>query len=274
MSVFPPVRLLTSTALGILLLLFLSSLQVPQTSASLSSPSGPRQNATFDTLHRMNRYVFQYTNEVRRKRAQSTLQYDSTLADVACTHSADMYRRDFFQHVNPDGERPHDRVGQLHRRLYGQVGENLYQQIDIRRGEQAIAREMIDQWMNSLPHRKNLLRPPFTHVGVCALRKADTLLATQVFAEVSAYLSSPLPQTVDAGRTLPISIAQTFPPDARAVRYDFWDATRDRIVAGPHVMHDSLRIPDTTGTVWSRFYVLETGRYRIQRGPQLTITSP
>jgi hypothetical protein len=91
---------------------------------------------------------------------------------------------------------------------------------------------------------------------------------------VSAYLSSPLPPTAVRRTRLPASVADTFPPDASPVRYDFWDADRDRIVAGPYVFTDSLRIPDTTGTVWSRFYILETGRYTIQRGPKITITSP
>jgi hypothetical protein len=128
--------------------------------------------------------------------------------------------------------------------------------------------------MGSLPHRKNILRPQFTHLGVCALHRNDTLRVTQVFAKVAAYLSAPLPQRVESNDRLSVSFSATFPPDATPVRYDFWDAARDRVVAGPFVLTDSLQIPDTLGTIWSRFYVLETGRYTIQRGPKITITSP
>jgi hypothetical protein len=128
--------------------------------------------------------------------------------------------------------------------------------------------------MGSLPHRRNLLRPRFNHLGVCVLHRNDTLRATQVFAEVAAFTTLPLPDRIERGTVLPVSFSETFPPDATPVQYDFWDAERNRIVSGPYVLTDSLRIPDTTGTVWSRFYVLETGRYSIQRGPKITITSP
>lgn len=243
-----------------------------RTTSAGAPPSQSR--AGFDTLRGVSRHIFRYTNETRRGRSLPALRRDSMLAAVACAHNGDMFRRDFFRHVNPDGEQPHDRVARLHRRLVGGVGENLYEQIRPQTPPKPLAQRIVKEWMGSPPHRKNIIRPHLTHLGVCVFHRNDSLRATQVFANVSAYLSSPLPRTAPRGTRLPASVGATFPPDATPVRYDFWDADRDRIVAGPYVFTDSLRIPDTTGTVWSRFYVLETGRYTIQHGPKITITSP
>ena len=283
MSSLGSARLVYGTMLGSLFLFLVPSLlslglpaslpASPETHTLLSSDA-LRAPASFDTLHTVSRHVFRHTNRIRRERSLSTLRYDSTLARVACAHNADMMRRDFFRHVNPDGENPHDRVSRIHRRLYGQIGENLFGQSPVRKEGKALATQMMEHWMNSPPHRKNIIRPQFTHLGVCVLQQTDTLRATQVFADVSVYLSSPLPRRVSAGDVISVSIGPTFPSDALPVRYDFWSTEGNRRISTPYVFTDALRFPDTTGTVWSRFYVLEMGRYSVQRGPEVMITSP
>jgi hypothetical protein len=130
---------------------------------------------------------------------------------------------------------------------------------------------MVDQWMDSPTHRENILTPPITHLGVCVLRRGSALRATQVFGKVVGYLDRPLPRTVSPATVLSVPFSQTFPPGTKIARYDFWDPRTERRIFGPRVFTDSLRIPDTTGTVRPRFHILGTGEYVIYRGPDLTI---
>lgn len=261
------------------------------TMASLLAPSLPvsplhdsgssvasAQRAALDTLRAVSQHVVRKTNEVRRERDLSPLQTDKTLAEIACAHNADMFRRAFFEHVNPDGESPHDRVAQMHRRLVGGVSENLYKQDRIRKGPAALGAQMVEKWMGSPPHRKNILFPSATHLGVCVTRKGSTLRGTQLFAKVVGYLAPPLPRTAAPGSTLAISFEQTFPSGTIIARYDFWDPRTERRIFGPTLFVDTLRLPDTTGTVHPRFHTVGTDEYVIYRGPDITIvdapTSP
>lgn len=241
---------------------------VPESPSSVDASWHP---GTFDTLQAVAQHVFHRTNEVRKQRDLSSLRPDSVLAQVACAQNADMFRRDFFRHVNPDGDSPQDRVSKRHRRLVGGVSENLYSQDRIRKAPKALANQMVRKWMASPPHRKNILTPSITHLGVCVLRQGSALHATQVFSRVIGYLAAPLPHTAVRGTVLPTSFAQTFPPGTEIVRYDFWDPRTDHRILGPALFTDSLRVPDTTGTVYPRFHILGTGEYVIYRGPDLTI---
>jgi uncharacterized protein YkwD len=227
------------------------------------------ERAFFDTLQAVSRHVFRETNAVRRERALPPLRKESRLAEVACAHSADMFRRSFFEHVNPDGESPHDRVAHMHRRLVGGVSENLYGQDRVRKEPAALADQMVERWMGSPPHRKNILSPPSTHLGVCVLQRGTELRATQVFAKIVGYLTPPLPRKATPGSVLAVSFEGPAPPNV--ARYDFWDPRTDRRISRPSLFTDSLRIPDTTGTVRPRFYTVGAGKYVIYQGPELTV---
>jgi hypothetical protein len=220
------------------------------------------------------RHVFRETNAVRRERDLPPLRVDSTLSRVACTHNDDMFRRAFFAHVNPDGESPHDRVARTHRRLVGGVSENLYEQDQVRKDPEALAAQMVEKWMGSPPHRKNILLPSATHLGVCVVREGAKLRGTQLFAKVVGYLSPPLPRTATPGSTLAVSFERTFPASTIVAQYDFWAPKADRRLFGPTLFVDSLRLPDTTGPVRPRFYTVGTGEYVIYRGPDITLVDP
>jgi len=244
---------------------------LPHVTQSSSAVDVSQSEGAFDTLRTVARHVFRRTNTVRDRHDLSSLRRDSMLAQVACAHNADMFRRDFFRHVNPDGDSPQDRVSKRHRRLVGGVSENLYSQDRIRKAPKALATQMVRKWMDSPPHRKNILTPSVTHLGVCVLRRGSSLRATQLFSRVVGHLAAPLPRTVARGTVLPISFDQTFPAGTKIARYDFWAPRTDRRISGPTIFADTLRIPDTTGTVSPRFHILGTDEYVLYRGPDLTI---
>jgi len=237
------------------------------------SIGAPARNA-FDTLRVVGQHVFRETNETRSERGLSSVTKEKTLASIACAHNGDMFRRDFFEHENPDGERPQDRVMQAHRRLVGGVSENLYGQTRIQREPEAFAELMVEKWLNSPPHRENLLDALATHLGVCVLKRQNTIRATQLFAKIAAYLSEPFPRRAKSGDTLAVSIQKTIPADASIAQYDFWDPRSKQRVSAPTVFTDSVHVPDTTGTLRPRFYILESGQYVIHQGPEITVQAP
>lgn len=78
---------------------------------------------------------------------------------AARMHSKDMADRNFFDHTNPDGESPWDRMGEAGYGSYSNAGEN------IAAGSPDAAGTM-DQWMNSDGHCANIMNPNFEHIGV------------------------------------------------------------------------------------------------------------
>jgi uncharacterized protein YkwD len=69
-----------------------------------------------------------------------------------------MDERRYFAHANPDGEGPRERLarGGLQ---HPHVGENLARGF-------VSADAVVRAWMDSLPHRENLLYPWWTRVGI------------------------------------------------------------------------------------------------------------
>ena len=98
------------------------------------------------------------TNAARADEGVPPLTCDAELAAVARAHSADMCARDYFDHNNPEGESPGDRVSNAGLSHRG-IGENIA-------AGNATASETHQQWMNSSGHRGNILNPDYTLIGI------------------------------------------------------------------------------------------------------------
>ena len=147
--------------------------------------------------------VHTLVNKERTNRKLAALQYDDKLAKIARAHSQDMARRNFFNHVNPDGKDPTARgeaAGYTCRKVSGNLvtvglGENLFQgnlYSRVRtRGTQKtydwnsageIASEGLTGWMNSPGHRRNILEENYVKTGIgIAIARDDKVYITQVF---------------------------------------------------------------------------------------------
>lgn len=101
--------------------------------------------------------VIRLVNEQRAKVGCAPVTKDAKLGKLAEDFSKDMAKRDFFDHVDPDGKNPWDRAGLLG--ILNLGGEN------IARG-QADASAVMDAWMNSAGHRANILNCDFHTLGV------------------------------------------------------------------------------------------------------------
>ncbi|HET9200191.1 MAG TPA: CvpA family protein [Dehalococcoidia bacterium] len=96
-------------------------------------------------------------NEERVSRGLSPLTADPALREVARTHSADMFERGYFAHVNPDGLDPFDRIEGAGI-SFGVAGENLAYAPSVE-----VAHEGL---MDSTGHRENILSPQYCRVGI------------------------------------------------------------------------------------------------------------
>lgn len=105
------------------------------------------------------------------------LTMNASLRCAARKHSKDMNDRNFFDHVNPDGEDPFDRIAQAGYGDYSQEGENIA-------GGTDSPKATVDGWLASDGHCGNLMSPNYTEIGVGAYEGLGdyTYYWTQTFA--------------------------------------------------------------------------------------------
>ena len=105
-----------------------------------------------------------------------------------------------------------ERVAILHRRFIGGSGENLAEHLGIPIDQLAaqtgpLAQKLVDGWLASAGHRRNLLEPVYSHFGLAAAGRGDRLVVVHVFGQRRALLAEPLDLEVPQGARLDLSIA-------------------------------------------------------------------
>ncbi len=93
--------------------------------------------------------VLDLTNAMRVKQGLSPLTNHGQAGLVARAHSVDMAEKNYFDHVNPEGKSPFDRMHEAGL-TYSQAGENLA-------AGQPTPIIAVEGWMNSKGHRTNML---------------------------------------------------------------------------------------------------------------------
>ena len=119
-------------------------------------------------------------NEFRANRELPVLASNGSLAEVARAHSEDMARRDFFDHANPDGLEPQDRVEHAGLTDFA-CGENLHMVTNAQRDHaEQIASDAFTGWLNSPGHYENMIKPSYDTGGV-GLYMESRLLVGDLF---------------------------------------------------------------------------------------------
>jgi len=135
--------------------------------ASSPGPSGPGSNPGNASAEEQE--VFNLTNQERQNAGVSELSWCDALAALARAHSHDMCKRDFFDHVNPEGEDPsaRGRAGHAGEFTFDPCVPSPYSGVaeNIAYGYQS-AQQVMQGWMNSPGHRANILNSNYTHIGV------------------------------------------------------------------------------------------------------------
>ncbi len=90
--------------------------------------------------------------------ATGALTMNGALRCAARVHSKDMFDRSFFDHENPDGELPWDRMTRAGY-TWRAAGENIAQGYPT-------AADVMSGWMSSDGHCSNIMSPDFDEIGV------------------------------------------------------------------------------------------------------------
>lgn len=101
--------------------------------------------------------VVELTNVERAKQGLPALQMDNALSKVAKMKSQDIQDKNYFDHNSPTYGSPFDMMRQFGI-SYRSAGENIAK-------GQRTPEEVVNAWMNSEGHRKNILGN-YTHIGV------------------------------------------------------------------------------------------------------------
>ncbi|MDB2265505.1 CAP domain-containing protein [Halorubrum ezzemoulense] len=135
------------------------------------------------------RLVREGINERRADRGLTSLSSSASLQEQAQLHSEDMVGHDELAHNLP-GSTTEERLSMASCDTGGEnVAQTWYQnRVDTAEGERYIddeeelAESLVTQWMNSPPHRENLLRKEWSDTGVgIELTDDDKVYATQLF---------------------------------------------------------------------------------------------
>ena len=150
-----------------------STPSTPSTNPEQKPESTPQQKPSTD-FSSYQQQVLDLVNAERTKRGISALTLDSNLSSVATKKSQDMVNKNYFDHTSPTYGSPFDMMKQFGI-SYRTAGENIAK-------GQKTPQEVVTAWMNSEGHRKNILNPNFTNLGVgIAKDSKGTTYWTQMF---------------------------------------------------------------------------------------------
>lgn len=110
------------------------------------------------TVKSIENQVIQLTNQERAKNGLKPLAADWQLSRVARYKSVDMRDKNYFSHTSPTYGSPFNMI-QSFGVTYRSAGENIA-------AGQRTPSEVVQSWMNSPGHRKNILNASYTHIGV------------------------------------------------------------------------------------------------------------
>lgn len=125
---------------------------LPQVPAKQPSQSAAQLRAAYE------KRVVDLTNKERTSRGLQALKTDVSLNKTAFIKSADMQKKDYFDHHSPTYGTPFDLM-KKHGITYKAAGENIA--LGYPRPE-----SVVDAWMKSKDHRVNILSKDYTHIGV------------------------------------------------------------------------------------------------------------
>lgn len=121
--------------------------------------------------------VIDGTNAERKKaeKPQPALKMNQKLTEAARKHAENMAAQEKMDHVL-DGKNPADRAKAAGYK-FKSLGENVA-------AGQRTPKDVVQAWMNSPPHRENILKDAYTEIGVAGVKGKDGMIYwVQVFGK-------------------------------------------------------------------------------------------
>ena len=163
-------RVLVSIALAAILVLCIVS-------TSYAAPAAPAGGRPSNSAEQM---LYDAVNRERASLGLRQLQWDTALANAARLHTTLLAEHDTLSH-RFDGEADLQTRLRLAGARFSLVAENVAQAPDVSTLHIA--------WMNSAPHRANILDSQVDSIGIAIERRGEEYYATQDFAAVVASMT-------------------------------------------------------------------------------------
>jgi uncharacterized protein YkwD len=137
----------------------------------------PWASAADPELARMEAALHRSVNHFRSEQRLIALTRHAALDAVARAHSQDMAARSYLSHESPEGHNWVDRLEHAGIEGFTLAGENVG-----RTNRPNPNREILNGWLTSPAHRRNLTARPYNYTGLGIARTPDgTFLYTQVY---------------------------------------------------------------------------------------------
>jgi uncharacterized YkwD family protein len=141
--------------------------------APSAAPTGTNTPTGTGTLSSQGSRILQQANAERAKVGAKALKSNTELNKLATMKSKDIVEKNYFSHQSPTYGSPFDMM-KTYGVSYMYAGENLAIDSDADKAHNA--------WMNSEGHKKNILNPDFTEIGIGLYPKGNGSYAyTQMF---------------------------------------------------------------------------------------------
>lgn len=166
------------------------SMETRETSTPTPKPKTPFEATEPEMFSKIDRQnlegtIHRLVNDERRKHNLDLLGFNEDLAYIARTKSRDMGVKGYYAHKEPDGDTHIDRL-----REYGYDWQHTTENLEKTSADPdasilKIAKRAVNDWMESPPHRENILIPSFNVEGIGAYVTEDyTIYITQIFDEI------------------------------------------------------------------------------------------
>lgn len=148
--------------------------------------------------------LLELVNAARAEAGLAPVSLDARLCDVARGHSAEMGEEGYFSHISPDGRSPGDRLraASIDFQL---SGENIAIDQTIEGAHAA--------FMASPGHRRNVLDPEFTYVGLGVVRTDRGLYVTESFIRPRPGFVATVPPPSSSPAAFPSAEPSPVPSD-------------------------------------------------------------
>lgn len=117
-----------------------------------------RETAGLTDLEAVRQEMLERVNTVRRGIGLKPVALDPRLTAAAQAHAQDMLARSYYNHVSPEGRTARQRV-----QAAGYIADVTAENIA---AGQTSVEDALGAWLHSSDHRRNLLDPRFTHLGI------------------------------------------------------------------------------------------------------------
>lgn len=130
--------------------------------------------------------IISQTNNQRASQGLSSLEANGILARAAQAKAQDMFAKQYWAHVSPQGKQPWSFIAEAGYE-YAVAGENLAR--DFQTSE-----EVVTAWMASPTHKANILHKRYTQIGVAVvngtLEGMETTLVVQMFGTPATSITN------------------------------------------------------------------------------------